>query len=138
VVACEDQAHRPSDVAELLARADAINADADAFYRVKAIWAYGSYVKGAAELGDIDLMVDLTHDGSAAYHALADDQYERLGASDLLERRAKRRLRGGNRHLHLIWHKSEEVTGPVEQIYPQAKRPRGGDARRAQRSPASD
>jgi predicted nucleotidyltransferase len=133
-----DRAQAERYVAELLARADAINADADAFCRVKAIWAYGSYVKGAAELGDIDLMVDLTHDGSAAYHALADDQYERLEASDLLERRAKRRLRGGNRHLHLIWHKSEEVTGPVEQIYPQAKRPRGGDARRAQRSPVSD
>jgi predicted nucleotidyltransferase len=113
-----DRARAERCVAELLARADAINADAEAFYRVKAIWVYGSYVKGAAELGDIDLMVDLRHDGSAAYHALADDMHGRLAVSERLYRRAKQRLRGGNGHLHLIWHKSKHVTGPVKQIYP--------------------
>jgi hypothetical protein len=46
-------------VAELLQRADDINANPDLLYRVKRITAFGSYITDAADLGDIDIAVEL-------------------------------------------------------------------------------
>src|SRR6516162_8977430 len=46
-------------VAELLQRADDINANPDLLYRVKRITAFGSYISDAADLGDIDIAVEL-------------------------------------------------------------------------------
>ena len=46
-------------VAELLQRADDINANPDLLYRVKRITAFGSYITDTADLGDIDIAVEL-------------------------------------------------------------------------------
>jgi hypothetical protein len=46
-------------VGELLQRADDINANPDLLYRVKRITAFGSYITDAADLGDIDIAVEL-------------------------------------------------------------------------------
>jgi predicted transcriptional regulator len=47
-------------VAELLDRADAINANPDLLYRVVAIDAFGSYIRKTDDLGDVDVLADLT------------------------------------------------------------------------------
>lgn len=116
-----DRAEAERHVIDLLARTDALNADAKAYYRVKAIWVYGSYAKGANNLGDIDLMIDLVRPSGDVYRALADDQNERLDIIERLGRRARQRLRNRNRHLHIIFSK-DKVTGPVVKIYPRDNR----------------
>lgn len=47
--------------AEMLRRADAINADADLIYRIKTIRAFGSYITDSPDVGDIDLEVELEY-----------------------------------------------------------------------------
>jgi len=54
-----DRAKADLYVAELLQRADDINANPDLLYRVKRITAFGGYITDAADLGDIDIAVEL-------------------------------------------------------------------------------
>jgi hypothetical protein len=56
-----DRARANRYVAELLDRADSINANPDLLYRVAKLWTFGSYITGAADLGDIDLVVELEY-----------------------------------------------------------------------------
>jgi hypothetical protein len=46
-------------IADLLDRADIINADPDLLYRVATIDVFGSYITDAPELGDLDLVLTL-------------------------------------------------------------------------------
>lgn len=48
-------------VAEMLDRADGINAVDDLLYRVKTIRAFGSYITNSPDVGDIDLEVELEY-----------------------------------------------------------------------------
>lgn len=120
-----DRATAERMVAELLDRADAMNADPDEFYRVIEIWAYGSYVKGAADLGadlgDVDLIAALRHGGPEAYRARCGEGFEGLAMNARLERRAERRLRGGNRHLSLIWTKPSNMPALAKRLYPRTE-----------------
>lgn len=75
-------------VAEMLDRADGINAVDDLLYRVKTIRAFGSYITNSPDVGDIDLEVELEYKrekgerSSAASRARARAHGKRLSSVD--------------------------------------------------------
>jgi predicted nucleotidyltransferase len=119
-------------VAELLRRADDINANAELLYRVKRITAFGSYITDAADLGDVDIAVELECKFPSGQRVEANKARARasgrlnLSLFDELsfgEREVKRLLRGRNRYISLTNYDSlEELRTPTKDIYP---RPQG-------------
>ena len=114
-------------VAELLQRADDINANPDLLYRVKRITAFGSYITDATDLGDIDLAVELECKIPAEQRVKANQARAKasgrknLAYSDELnfgEREVDRLLRGRNPYISLTYHDSlQRLNTPTKVIY---------------------
>jgi hypothetical protein len=119
-------------VAELLRRADDINANPELLYRVKRITAFGSYITDAADLGDIDIAVELefklpreqrVEANKARAKASGRLYLSLLDELSFGEREVKRLLRGRNRYISLTSYDSlKELRAPTKDIYP---RPEG-------------
>jgi hypothetical protein len=119
-------------VAELLQRADDINANPDLLYRVKRITAFGSYITDAADLGDIDIAVEL-EDKIPSGQSLVEANRARAAASDRKklswndqltfgEREVDRLLKGRNPYVSLIEYSSfQRLNTPAKVIYPRAE-----------------
>jgi hypothetical protein len=97
--------------AELLQRADDINANPDLLYRVKRITAFGSYITDAIDLGDIDIAVELENKVPAGQRSEANrartaaSGQKNLSLNDELtfgEREVKRLLKDRNPYVSLI------------------------------------
>jgi hypothetical protein len=119
-------------VAELLRRADEINANHELLCRVKRITAFGSYITDAADLGDIDIAVKLEFKLPSEQRAEANkaraEASRRLNLS-LLDRlsfgesEVKHLLRGRNRYISFTnYDDLEKLRTPTKDIYP---RPEG-------------
>jgi hypothetical protein len=119
-------------VAELLQRADDINANPELLYLVKRITAFGSYITDAADLGDIDIAVELECKLPSGQRVEANKARAKasgrlnLSLIDELffgEKEVKRLLRGRNRYISVTTYNSLETLGTVtKDIYP---RPEG-------------
>jgi predicted nucleotidyltransferase len=118
-------------VAELLRRADEINANHELLYRVKRITAFGSYISDAADLGDIDIAVELEFKLPSEQRAEANkaraEASGRLNLS-LLDRlsfgesEVKRLLRGRNRYISFTNHGDlVKLRTPTKDIYPRSE-----------------
>jgi len=115
-------------VTELLRRADDINANLELLYRVKRITAFGSYITDAADLGDIDIAVELEFKLSREQRVEANKARARasgrlnLSLLDELsfgEREVKQLLRGRNRYISVTNYDSlEKLRTPTKDIYP--------------------
>ena len=115
-------------VAELLQRADDINANPDLLYRVKRITAFGSYITDAAELGDIDIAVELENKVPAGQRSEANraravaSGRENLSWNDQLtfgEREVERLLKGRNPYVSLILYSDfQRLDTPAKVVYP--------------------
>ena len=115
-------------VAELLQRADDINANPDLLYRVKRITAFGSYITDAADLGDIDIAVELENKVPAGQRSEANraraaaSGRKNLSWNDQLtfgEREVKRLLKGRNPYVSLILYSDfQRLNTPAKVIYP--------------------
>jgi hypothetical protein len=132
-----DRATAERYVAELLDRADAINANPDLLCRVKRIVAYGSFIRKDADLGDIDLVAELERkiDDGASYVEVSKARCEAAGLDyynvwDYGKLEVDRLLRARKRYLQLIvgyHHESQrldELGCPTRQIYPRRKKDR--------------
>lgn len=101
-------------VESMLERVEKINADHDLLYYVHEIWAFGSYVTDAADLGDIDLVLRLKRKHNGSDHSSAvENRIKALGLRSLTNQYAHKksgyfenevvRLVGGrNRHISLM------------------------------------
>jgi hypothetical protein len=129
-----DRATAERYVAELLDRADAINANPDLLCRVKRIVAYGSFIRKDADLGDIDLVAELERkiDDGASYVEASKARCEAAGLDpyniwDYGKLEVDRLLRARKRYLQLIVgykyvHQQLATLGcPTRQIYPRRK-----------------
>jgi hypothetical protein len=115
-------------VAELLQRADDINANPDLLYRVKRITAFGSYITDAAGLGDIDIAVELENKVPAGQRSEANraravaSGRKNLSWNDQLtfgEREVERLLKGRNPYVSLILYSDfQRLNSPAKVIYP--------------------
>ena len=115
-------------VAELLQRADDINANPDLLYLVKRITAFGSYITDAADLGDIDIAVELENKVPAGQRSEASraraaaSGRKNLSLNDELsfgEREVKRLLKGRNPYVSLILYSDfQRLNTPAKVIYP--------------------
>jgi hypothetical protein len=115
-------------VAELLQRADIINANPDLLYRVKRITAFGSYITDAADLGDIDIAVELENKVPAGQRSEANraraaaSGQKNLSLNDELtfgEREVKRRLKNRNPYVSLILYNDfQRLNTPAKVIFP--------------------
>jgi hypothetical protein len=130
-----DRATAERYVAELLDRADAINANPDLLCRVKRIVAYGSFIRKDADLGDIDLVAELERkiggDGQR-YVDVSDARCKAAGLDpyniwDYGKLEVDRLLRARKRYLQLIVgykyvHQQLATLGcPTRQIYPRRR-----------------
>ena len=115
-------------VAELLQRADDINANPDLLYRVKRITAFGSYITDAADLGDIDIAVELENKVPAGQRSEANraraaaSGRKNLSWNDQLtfgECEVERLLKGRNPYVSLILYSDfQRLNTPAKVIYP--------------------
>jgi len=115
-------------VAELLQRADDINANPDLLYRVKRITAFGSYITDAADLGDIDIAVELENKVPAGQRSEANraraaaSGRKNLSWNDQLtfgEREVDRLLKNRNPYVSLFDYSSfQRLNTPAKVIYP--------------------
>jgi hypothetical protein len=115
-------------VAELLQRADDINANPDLLYRVKRITAFGSYIADAADLGDIDIAVELEDKVPAGQRSEANraraaaSGQKHLSWNDELtfgEREVDRLLKNRNPYISLFDYSSfQRLNTPAKVIYP--------------------
>jgi predicted nucleotidyltransferase len=119
-------------VAELLQRADDINANPDLLYRVKRITAFGSYITDAADLGDIDIAVELeckvppeqiVQANQARARALGRKSLSFSEELSVGQREVDLLLKGRNPYISLIFYDSlQRLNTPTKVIYP---RPEG-------------
>jgi hypothetical protein len=115
-------------VAELLQRADDINANPDLLHRVRRITALGSYITDATDLGDIDIAVELEDKVPAGQRSEANraraaaSGRKNLFLNDELtfgEREVKRLLKGRNPYVSLILYSDfQRLDTPAKVIYP--------------------
>jgi hypothetical protein len=115
-------------VAELLQRADDINANPDLLYRVKRITAFGSYITDAADLGDIDIAVELEDKVPAGQRSEANraraaaSGRKNLSWNDQVtfgEREVDRLLKGRNPYVSLFSYIDfQRLNTPAKVIYP--------------------
>jgi hypothetical protein len=115
-------------VAELLQRAEDINANPDLLYRVKRITAFGSYITDAADLGDIDIAVELENKVPAGQRSEANraraaaSGRKNLSWNDQLtfgEREVDRPLKNRNPYVSLILYSDfQRLNTPAKVIYP--------------------
>ena len=101
-------------MAEVIQRAKEVNADHRELYRVSRLWAFGSYLTDAEELGDVDIAVELARndddwppmpDGEYAYaETTAPPKSWRRGYFETLawpQEAVLRRLKARRRHISL-------------------------------------
>lgn len=118
-------------VAELLDRADALNARDDLLYRITKIDVFGSYLTDEPDLGDIDLVVDrkfkdekrvrgsLTVATLAYAEASGKSLNSYLGQLTYAERELKQLLRNRSPYLSFVDRESAEaIAATLKQIYP--------------------
>ena len=117
-------------VVEMLERARAINANDEMLYRIKRITAFGSYVGDAADLGDIDLFVELERKAnwsSEACHARAEAVAPYSARIDFFKRlrwveiEPLRMLKASNRYISLVRECDEYADHPKKIIFEDVK-----------------
>ena len=104
------------------------NANPDLLYRVKRITAFGSYIADAADLGDIDIAVELECKIPAGQRLTANQARAKASGRKNLpyfeevvfgEGEVNRLLRGRNPYIHLILYNNlETLNTPTKVIYP--------------------